>query len=61
MKSWLTDFKLKCQGINFFSYGKGKVEKIMNDLVVDLKGTDCLDLYCPFSKDLFSAINWMKT
>lgn len=30
----------------------------MNDLVVDLKGTDCLDLYCPFSKDLFSAINW---
>lgn len=31
MKFWLVYFELKCQRVYYFCYGKGNVEKIMND------------------------------
>ena len=50
VKFYLAYFKLKCQGINFFSYGKERIERILNDLDVNLKGIAFSELDCPFLK-----------
>lgn len=50
VKFYLAYFKLKCQGMNFFSYGKKGVERTMSDLDVNLKGIAYSELDCPFLK-----------